>query len=87
MQPKPSSMLRLQDFTIKTWFSSTKLDIGKNSQAQNNVLDLMLATNDKTILDWNKQLEFVHTKKKVIQTDVLRYCDLIRTYTAWIHSL
>lgn len=70
-------MLRLQDFTIKTWFSSSKLDINKNSQAQNTILDLMLATTDKTIVDWNKNLEFVYTKKKVIQDDVLRYCELI----------
>lgn len=30
MQPKQSSKLRLQDFTIKTWFGSQKLNISKD---------------------------------------------------------
>ena len=80
MQPKPSAMLRLQDFTIKTWFSSTRLNIMRDPVAQSNILDLMLSTNERILDEWNRLLEFVHTKKQVISTDLLRYVSLIISF-------
>ena len=48
-------MLKLQEFTIKIWLE--KLQISKDITAQNNLFELMLQTNDKTIQDWVKRLE------------------------------
>jgi hypothetical protein len=78
MQPKPSALLRLQDFTIKTWLSSSKLNIAKDTAIHLSLLDFMLQTNEKMITDWVKQTENLQTKKDVIKRDLLRFeiqCD------------
>ena len=74
MQPKASAFLRLQDFTIKTWFSSSKLNIMRDKSAQMKILDLMLKTSEKTLMEWVRQLESIQSKKREIKDDLLRYC-------------
>jgi len=84
MQPKASALLRLQDFTIKTWFSSSKLNIMRDSQGQNQILDLMLLTNEKQLLEYQRRLESIFTKKQLIIEDILRYQQSIETYDRWL---
>ena len=66
LQPKQNNTLRLQDYTIKTWFGSSKLNVAKDAATLNRLLELMLQTNDKTIADWAKKLEDSVTTKAVI---------------------
>lgn len=42
MQPKPSAMLRLQDFTIKTWFASSNLNIARDTSIHMRLMELIV---------------------------------------------
>ena len=83
LQPKQNNTLRLQDYTIKTWFGSSKLNVAKDAATLNRLLELMLQTNDKTIADWAKKLEDSVTTKAVIQRDLLRFEAQIDCFEEW----
>lgn len=53
-QPSKQTLLKLQDYTIKIWFGSQKLNISKDFAVQAKLMQLFLQTND-TIINYLAQ--------------------------------
>lgn len=80
MQPKPSSMLRLQDYHIKMWFNELgirhdedRTDYHLDPPKQLKLVELMKLANDKALSEWALRLENTQVKKQVFYRDLCRF--------------
>ena len=71
MQPKPSTMLKLQNDKIQQWLNDVKF--AKDTTIHMRLLDFMIQTNEKMINDWIKLNETQETKWVVIWWDIARF--------------
>lgn len=71
MQPKPCAKTKQQDHGIKTLFE--KLRIKDSPEVQQNIINMMMDTNKKTLEDWREHLEDNHQKKTSVRQDIARF--------------
>lgn len=69
-QPSKQTLLKLQDYTIKIWFGSQKLNISKDFAVQAKLMQLFLQTNDTIINYLAQQLEEFHILKHELTLDI-----------------
>lgn len=70
LQSSKSSPLKLQDYTIKIWFGSQKLNISKDYQVQAKLMTLFLQTNDEILKHLAQQIEDFQVLKHELTKDI-----------------
>lgn len=85
MNPRQNNKLRLIETYIR---NKLVFDLGieeKDSLTQENLINKMMATNEKTITDWVTQLEKLKLLKSLITQDIHRFEEKVQAYNSQLN--